>query len=128
MPHINAIVRRFGVQEGSKVATFGLIYIMEAHAVDEWPIAEAPRDIVQHRTIDERLAAARILLADVDVAAELRSNCYADAIDNCFDAAYASWPFRFWVLNASQVLLKPMPRGATYDLGELEQYLEGLHR
>ena len=127
MPRINAMVREFGVQEGgSGVAAFGLVYIREAHAVDEWPIAEAPKDVRQPRTIQERLQAARLLLADVEMAAELWSNCYADGIDDRFDAAYASWPFRFWVLNASRVLLKPMPQGMTYDLGELEQYLKGL--
>ena len=37
--------------------------------------------------------------------------------------AYASWPFRLWVVSRTAVLFKPMPRGATYDLNELEDFL-----
>ena len=42
---------------------------------------------------------------------------------NAFDAAFASWPFRFWVVHDGLVALKPMPVGASYDIGELGRYL-----
>jgi hypothetical protein len=69
-----------------------MVYIAEAHARDEWPISEAPRDFAQHVTLEDRLAAARCLLADFELADELAHNCFADGVDNAFDAAYASWP------------------------------------
>ena len=100
------------------------MYLLEAHAVDEWPIAEAPKAFRQHTSLDERLSAARTLLADHAVAAPLKDAFYADAIGDPFDGAYASWPLRFWVLSRERVLFKAMPRDASYDLGELEAFLQ----
>ena len=102
---------------------FAGVYLLEAHAVDEWPISEAPRAFKQHTSLNERLAAARALLADYEVAAPLREHFYADALGEPFDAAYASWPLRFWVLSRDRVIFKAMPRDASYDIGELESFL-----
>ena len=103
---------------------FALIYIAEAHAKDEWPISESSRDFDQHKTLQDRLDAARALLNDYELAPELAAGCYADPIDNPFESAYASWPFRFWVVSDEAVLLKPMPRDSAYDVGELEAWCE----
>jgi len=100
------------------------VYLLEAHAEDEWPISEAPRSFKQHTTLEERLAAARALLADCEVAEPLRSRFYADAIANPFNAALASWPLRFWVLTKERVLFKAMPRDGEYHLGDLAAWLE----
>jgi len=122
LPRVSELVGRFGAQ-GSGTATFHLVYGAEAHAVDEWPISEAPRDFKQHKTNADRLVAARALVEDFSLPKELATNFWADDIANGFDAAYASWPFRFWVLSSEAVLLKPMPKGMMYDLGDLERFL-----
>ena len=105
-----------------------MVYIAEAHARDEWPISEAPRDFAQHVTLDDRLAAARCLLSDFELADELAHNCFADGVDNAFDAAYASWPFRFWAVDALAVRLKAMPVDVRYSLDDLERYLAATSR
>ena len=55
---------------------------------------------------------------------------FADGADNAFNAAYASWPFRFWALvpaaGGGRVALKPMPRRAAYDLEDLVRWLHAL--
>ena len=33
---------------------FALVYVMEAHAVDEWPVAMCEKDFEQHRTFADR--------------------------------------------------------------------------
>ena len=105
-------------------AAFVGVYLAEAHALDEWPISEAPRDVRQHRSVGERLTAARDMLSELELAPPLAANFYVDDYpSNSFNAAYASWPLRFWVLNKREVLLKPMPKDAMYDLGELEAWL-----
>ena len=89
----------------------------------------------------ERRAAAAALLSDFELEAELREGAHVDgteegggggdggdAVANPFNEAYASWPFRWWVLGSAAVLHKPMPRGACYDLRELERCLETLVR
>ena len=117
-----------------------MVYIMEAHAVDEWPVAMAAKDFTQHRSIEERLSAAQTFLGDFTVSPNLP--VFADGIDNAFNSAYASWPFRWWVLTPesgsgsgawaaatrARVAQKPMPRHAAYDVGELEAWLQEDHR
>ena len=76
---------------------FVAIYIQEAHAKDEWPISEAPREFRQHRGMGERLAAARAFIEDYDMPPQVA--WYCDTMDDSFNKAYASWPFRFWVLE-----------------------------
>lgn len=104
--------------------SFAAVYIQEAHAKDEWPISESPRDFNQHQTIDDRLAAARTLVSDFYVAPEVA--WYVDTMANEFNKAYASWPFRFWVLcpgSPHTIQFKPMPKEAMYDLDELRSHL-----
>ncbi len=122
------------------------MYILEAHAWDEWPVSAAPRDVPQHRSLADRAAAARAFLSEGGGdAAEAQPTghfpgqpsgqppglglglpLFADGEGDPFNAAYASWPFRFWALLPSppRVALKPMPRRAAYDLGDLERWLE----
>ena len=122
--------------------------------MDEWPISEAPNAFAQHRTLEDRLAAARTFVDDYAQPAGLR--WFVDDIRNSlnrqgpcafrcchppacslslltmpgeprgmdcaamqmavrwplcagFNTAYASWPFRFWVLTEDRVAFKPMP-------------------
>ena len=102
------------------------IYIQEAHAKDEWPISEAPREFRQHRGMGARLTAARALIEDYDMPPQV--TWYCDTMDDNFNKAYASWPFRFWVLEPATngthtVAFKPMPKNASYDLSELDTHL-----
>ena len=46
LPQINAIVRRY-----ASAVDFAGVYILEAHASDEWPISEAPRSFTQVRAV-----------------------------------------------------------------------------
>ena len=96
------------------------VYIEEAHAVDEWPICEAPREFRQHRSLQERRAACDELLRDYDLG---DMPFYLDDMTNSFNSTYASWPFRFWVITKEQIAFKPMPQNAMYDLNELESFL-----
>lgn len=108
------------------IVDFAAIYIREAHAVDEWPISEAPLNIRQHQCIRERLDAARelsTLFIQNDAERENRLVWFVDDMKNSFDSIYSSWPFRFWVLTLNTILFKPMPKNATYHLDELDDIL-----
>jgi hypothetical protein len=101
----------------------------------------------QHRKLADRVAAAQTFVADHPQPEGLV--WFVDDMSNSFNTAYASWPFRFWVLlpphSPPQLPLgqtaetvgsegmahtkdwsvgfKPMPRGGTYNLGELDAFL-----
>ena len=78
--------------------------------------------------MEERIEACRHLLQDYSSHLD-GIECYVDTMNNdgvvdaSFEAAYASWPFRFWVLSSTQVLFKAMPKDACYDLRDLEIFL-----
>ncbi len=79
---------------------FVVVYILEAHAEDEWPISSAKyhpdRQVVnvkQHKSMKERIAAAREF-DDVYYISE-NSRVLIDSMDNAFNQQFAAWPFRF---------------------------------
>lgn len=109
-------------RHGDDGFTFIGVYIQEAHAIDEWPISEAPREFRQHQSLDERIDACNQFQQDFQPWLE-GIEFYVDTITNDFQSAYASWPFRFWVITQSEVIFKPMPKNASYDLSELEDCL-----
>ena len=100
------------------------IYIAEAHAIDEWPISESPRNFQQHQTIEERYEACNYFLQDYSEYM-IGFEFYVDTVltTTSFESTYASWPFRFWVLSSTKVLYKAMPKDATYDLNDLDKFL-----
>jgi hypothetical protein len=98
------------------------VYITEAHATDEWPISSArfTRDgravaLAQPRTTPERAAAARGFVEHYG----FRPRVLVDPVDNPFDAAFAPWPLRFYVLAAGRVAFKAQPKDCSYSVAEL---------
>lgn len=83
----------------------------------------------QATTIEQRISAAK-LFADV-YSKEIHSNVklVVDGIDNPFNAAYSSWPFRVWVLYKGLVEFKGMSTsdGKNQEALDLESWLES-HR
>lgn len=76
-----------------------VIYIAEAHAADQWPRgAQHPaapwRGIRQHRSMEERVAAARALQEEVGFNGLL----LVDGMDDDFDRSFGVWPERAFVL------------------------------
>lgn len=106
--------------------TFICIYILEAHASDEWPVSMTNRDVKQHQDISERYQAAIDFLIDFPLSSNLP--LFIDGENNCFNETYASWPFRFWAITkdevSAKVSFKPMPKDASYDMDELDHWLE----
>ena len=108
-------------------ADFLLVYIEEAHAVDEWPISSARFNagygvvaVHKHKVLEDRAAAARMLVRNLNVALPVA----LDGIDNAFSAAFSPWPFRWYIVKQNIVVYKAMPRGCTYSVEELLEALE----
>lgn len=110
-------------------ARWALVYIAEAHAVDEWPIRSAryepsgqPVSIAQHRSDAERAAAARRFRETFAVPFPV----LADPIDGRFEASFCTWPFRFYVIRHGRVLFRAQPEGCSYNPEALVRVLDGL--
>ncbi len=123
-------------------ADFACIYIQEAHAVDEWPINQLDTGLAQHACLEARRAAAQAFLQHLRLQSrELAMPVWVDDMSNAFNACFASWPFRFWVLARQRpvhegvcssdggaevrVAFKAMPHSCVYELDDVDGFLRG---
>jgi len=99
------------------VCSFVFVYILEAHAVDEWPIRTKPElCIKQHQTLRDRCAMAKSLIDQF----QFQMPVFVDTMDNSFQTTYAAWPLRAFIFQQStiQFILEPKCPGY-YDLKDL---------
>lgn len=115
MADVNALVERY-----HRTATFAFVYILEAHAVDEWPVRCTNADLPQHKNTADRLRAARRLQEEYPLHPAL--TLLLDNEQNEFNRVYASWPFRFWVVRNGRVVLKMVPDGDQVSLDALQDW------
>lgn len=112
---MNQLAKRF-----SHLADFAGIYLMEAHAADQWPLGNHCV-VNQHRTAFERITAARNFVA------RFGYNCpmFADTIDNEFNSLFAAWPERFFIVqnNTLQLVAMPSMNNEGFDIGEVNRWL-----
>jgi type I thyroxine 5'-deiodinase len=110
---------------------FRFIYILEAHAQDEWPICSArwsptkqPIKYNQTHTIEERLIVAKDFLRDFDFPIPM----VIDKPDeNLFEKFYAPWPVRIYVIdNEHRLTYKAQPSETMLELKELTEHLESM--
>jgi len=98
---------------------FIAVYLSEAHAADEWPLGDYVC-INQHKTIEERVAAAKSLISKLG----FKIPVYVDTIENSFDDTYYAWPDRYYIVQ-NGVMKKY--GSAVYGLGfDRKQFIEDL--
>lgn len=123
----------------SHCVSFLFVYILEAHAIDEWPVLSVNDAIQQHKSVEDRLNAACTFLNDISGSLPVATVCSStlqqppspsfdivlDNEWNEFNSLLSSWPTRYWILNADRrVLLKCMPEsGEFFSLNGLEEWL-----
>lgn len=100
------------------------IYIAEAHAREEWPIGEAHSNggvlsLAQAKSLAERRAAARIFEQQLAWPFAI----YVDGMGDAFEATFAAWPLRFFVVAADGQTIAhvahPEPGQYTYSPASL---------
>jgi len=95
----------------SSVAYFLCVYIVEAHAIDEWPVGD-PLKVSQPLTTSERVGVARAFVNGY----HFQLPMLVDTIDNCYSETFAAWPIRFFVVENGKILFKAQPdEKNTYD-------------
>jgi hypothetical protein len=75
------------------------VYIAEAHATDGWQMqSNVDEDVLfaNHRTLDERFAAARQGVARLG----LTMPVLVDVMDDTVSQAFAAWPERIYVVGS----------------------------
>ncbi|CAG8502421.1 2994_t:CDS:2 [Acaulospora morrowiae] len=113
---LNDIYTRYKAQ-----VDFYMIQIREAHASDVWPIGNIV-DVKEHRTLSDRLAAAREMVEKT----QLEIPVLADTMNDSFLKLYSPWPFRFFVVVDGILKLVGMPKEARYDTTDLVNCLDNI--
>lgn len=116
LSELNGIAAQF-----SGFVDFLFVYILEAHAADEWQIKELPVEIPQHRNVDDRIKAASSFFAQY--ALHENFTLTVDNPENDFVDLYCSWPFRYWVIDNGIIQAKCMPKREAVSLDALRSWL-----
>jgi len=104
------------------VAHFLTVYIAEAHARDEWWLPESQpgkEDIMNHRTMEERLKTAKKFVSDLKFPCELVCDSFTDDLNE----HYEGWPERLYIIVDGVVVYKGGAGPFGYKLAEVKDWL-----
>ena len=94
------------------------MYIVEAHAEDEWPMGKTV-SYQQPKTFEERLKIAQDFLKQ-----ELRWPLIVDGITNAFQDAYAAWPERFYIMEDKRMMYIGQSGPHGFNVSEVNEWLK----
>ncbi len=103
--HVQALRAEFGA-----ALRVCVVYILEAHTLDEWPmpLGTSPCRHYQPKDISTRTQYALEFARDAGLTED--SYLLVDSIDNSFNAAYAAWPQRFYVFDGNELVFMTDPK------------------
>jgi hypothetical protein len=124
---------------------WGMVYIAEAHATDEWPISssrfngdEGPVNVPQPKSTEERCDVARQfarrfvkgdgaerikLLVDPLLPRDGERLQSEQKLVEPFEEAFAPWPLRLYVVQDGKLLYKAQPDSCSYDIAHFRSWL-----
>ena len=103
----------------SDIADFIFIYIREAHASDEWFLPGNPTSISQHKTLGERIHAAKHLSGS-----GIPFPILVDSMSNDANARYAASPERLCVILGEKIVFLGGRGPLNFDLDKMEVWLD----
>uniref|UniRef100_A0A8C1ER37 Iodothyronine deiodinase n=1 Tax=Cyprinus carpio carpio TaxID=630221 RepID=A0A8C1ER37_CYPCA len=106
------------VKDFSDVADFLVVYLAEAHATDAWAFANNV-DIKVHKTLEERLAAARTLVKEDPLCPVV-----VDEMTNITASKYGALPERLYVIQSGKVFYQGGIGPWGYNPEEVRKVLE----
>ena len=94
---------------------FLFVYVMEAHASDEWPLGNQRSCFEQHKTIEARMEAAKhyravrmnagLCATDVNILAASQAPFVCDSMQNSFYETFGAWPEGHILINTNHQLV-----------------------
>jgi Iodothyronine deiodinase len=121
VPALNKLYRDFRDR-----AAFYIVYIQEAHPIDQWQVNDNLEDdvlVASTKTNDERYRVAGLCVKDLGI--ELPS--VVDEADNRVERAYTGWPDRLYVIDrGGRVAYKSAAGPFGFKPAEVESTLKRL--
>eukprot|EP00484_Ammonia_sp_Unknown_P030907 CAMPEP_0197024842 /NCGR_PEP_ID=MMETSP1384-20130603/5325_1 /TAXON_ID=29189 /ORGANISM="Ammonia sp." /LENGTH=135 /DNA_ID=CAMNT_0042453299 /DNA_START=184 /DNA_END=591 /DNA_ORIENTATION=- len=115
------------------ICNFVVIYIQEAHAVDEWKDDENKVELLQHQSMQDKIKACEQLIEiwkaeveGVDKAIdEGKLKIVCDEFDGRVEQAFNAYPERLYILDKdNKVALKGGYGPYYFDVDDVEQFLK----
>lgn len=107
-------------EDYSGLADFVLVYIAEAHPTDGWAVRGNVFQVANHRSMEERVTAAKKMLAmepqDCPV--------LLDRFDDAANKAYSALPERLYIVKDGTIVYKGGPGPFRYNLKAVEDWLK----
>ncbi|CAF3805817.1 unnamed protein product [Rotaria magnacalcarata] len=104
---------------------FMIIYIEEAHASDRWKFDRPKYSFIKnHKNIQDRLNAVKILIEITNITKENHLSIYSDTMDNHTNHLFRAWPERLYVLHNDQILYQGQPGPSGYSIPTLDYFLK----
>ena len=123
-PRFEELRRKYG----SRI-DFRLVYIEEAHAVDEWPISSGryhdgvPVSVRQPKKLSERIQVAKMFLERYSLT-EMPTLVDDPEAGNPFSEMFKPWPIRFYIVQQGIMKYIAEPSGCEYSLTDFIRALE----
>jgi len=116
---INDIAEKF-----KEVAVFLVVYVSEAHAIDESPLGSSVC-IPKHKNIEDRIEVAKKYLVEER---KCKIPVLVDTMNNDFEEVYKGWPERFYIIQGDvlKVIAQPSGEDLGFDRSEVSNWLECL--
>jgi hypothetical protein len=110
---------------------FLTVYILEAHANDEWPIGSSVCNLSQTTTFQQRVNACQQLINQynyqIPIVLDGTPDIYPhEKNQNAFEKHYAGWPIRFYILQCDRVMYIAQPIDASFYLNVITEHLDRL--
>jgi len=119
--YLNSLYDKYHTKNG---INFVSVYILEAHADDEWPIrSKKELRIKQHTTIQARAKAAQFMQEYTGWKLPL----YLDNMENSFCDRFHAWPLRVFALNKKGELvwmMQPEPDNGLFNFQQIEEQIK----
>ena len=104
---------------------FIIIYIREAHASDGWKFHGQQYSFIKnHRNIQDRLDAIKILLEMANINKDNNISVYSDTIDDHTNHLFRAWPERLYVLHNQRILYQGQSGPTGYSIPTLDYFLK----
>lgn len=117
-------------EAGAAAADWKLVYIAEAHAMDEWPVLSGRFNLgrgpvcveKQPVTLFDRCQLARSFVWDFDIVESASLELLVDDPEqgDPFEKEYAPWPVRIYLIRDGKMEWIPVPKDCSYDGAVME--------
>jgi len=103
-----------------------MVYIAEAHALDEWPMGDGYpgseyKAVMQPKSVSERCEVAAMFRKEIGCELPM----VVDGPDDEFERTYSAWPLRFYIISEGKIVYKAQPTARyRYSLPELRESIE----